>query len=102
VRVVDNQKEASIIFCEGEKIPEVKSTSRANTRISGVVFKDEEERQAFIKHANAILSEYREKTHDVFMTSFKGLRQDGKYRRRLDFKAARAILTKAYEEVLGV
>ena len=97
--LVDNQKEASIFFCEGEKIPEVKSTSRANTRISGVVFKDEAERQAFIKHANAVLSEYREKTHDVFMTSFKGLRQDGKYRRRLDFKAARAILTKAYLEI---
>ena len=51
--------------------------------------------------ANELLATYREKTQDVFMTSFKGLRADGKYRRRLDFKTARAILAKAYELTMG-
>ena len=35
-----------------------------------------------------IPTKFRNKTNDVFLTSFKGLRQDGKYRRRLDFNLA--------------
>jgi hypothetical protein len=34
-------------------------------------------------------------THDVVLTPFKGIRKDGAFRRRLDFRIARAILSQA-------
>ena len=104
LRLVDNTKEDSIVFFEGENIDpsKVKNTSRANTRVAGLDFETDADRQKFLEVANELLATYREKTQDVFMTSFKGLRADGKYRRRLDFKTARAILAKAYELTMGV
>jgi len=90
---VDNTKEDSIRFCRGEEVKgTIKVSSRAFSRISGYEIDDIDE---FINKCNEILAEYREKTNDVFMASFKGLRKDGKYRRRLDFKTANAIMTKA-------
>lgn len=99
VQLVDNTVKDSINFFPGELIDssKIKPTSRASTRISGINFKDEDERLAFIEIANSLLYSYREKTEDVFMTSFKGLRKDGRYRRRLDFKTVRSLLTKSYE-----
>jgi hypothetical protein len=41
---------------------------------------------------NTRLTTIREKTHDVFLTAFKGLRRDGHYRRRLDWALTRAIV----------
>ena len=41
---------------------------------------------------NTRLKTIREKTHDVFLTAFKGIRRDGHYRRRLDWALARAIV----------
>jgi hypothetical protein len=52
--------------------------------------------KSFIKTCNKVLKEYREKTNDIFLTSFKGLRTDGIYRRRLDYSTARLIVSKAY------
>lgn len=52
--------------------------------------------KSFIKICNKVLNQYREKTNDVFLTSFKGLRSDGNYRRRLDYSTARLIVAKAY------
>ena len=49
--------------------------------------------------ANQLLETYRTQTHDVLMTSFKGLRQDGKYRRRLDYATARALLDLALFQI---
>ena len=90
---VDNTREESIHFGDGEMIPanKIKVSSRAITRISGPV-KDVEE---VAKRANEILVEFRKNTRDVFMTAFKGLRADGKYRRRLDYKIANCILNAA-------
>lgn len=51
---------------------------------------------SFIKACNKVLEEYRSKTNDIFLTSFKGLRSDGFYRRRLDYSTARLIVAKAY------
>jgi hypothetical protein len=51
---------------------------------------------SFIKTCNKVLAEYRTKTNDIFLTSFKGLRSDGFYRRRLDYSTARLIVAKAY------
>lgn len=50
----------------------------------------------FITISNKVLVEYRKKSNDIFLTSFKGLRSDGLYRRRLDYSTARLIVAKAY------
>lgn len=47
-----------------------------------------------IKKINEHISVYREQTQDVFLTAFKGMRSDGKWRRRLDYVTARALIVK--------
>ena len=49
----------------------------------------------FIAEANTILNKLREDTEDVLLTAFKGTRNDGRFRRRLDFANARRILSHA-------
>lgn len=92
LRGVDDGKTASIRFVRGETIDPslVKHTSRSITRIGGLPESIDLDR--FIAKANAALLDYRARTHDALMTPFKGLRADGKYRRRLDFTAARNLL----------
>lgn len=95
VKTVDNQKTDDCRFFNGELIDpnEIKVSSRAFTRISGLP--DTVDRSQFFTICNNILYDYRKKTKDVLMTSFKGLRSDGKYRRRLDFKTVRCIMNRA-------
>lgn len=95
VKCVDNQTNNSIYFHNGELIEpsSIKVSSRAFTRISGLP--NHINREAFINECNNILNEYRQKTHDIFLTSFKGLRKDGVYRRRIDFKTIKCIMNKA-------
>jgi len=84
---VDNTVCASIRFCspaELEGYP-VRSQGRLITRI-GVPW------GVNIEMLNVQLATLREKTHDVFLTAFKGLRRDGYYRRRLDWALARAMV----------
>jgi hypothetical protein len=58
-------------------------------------------RSAFIKKCNDILHELRKASGDVILTPFMGNTKAGVRRRRLDFKLARAIMEKAYAEVMG-
>ena len=97
---VDNNKEQSIYFTHTQKLNYElinKSTSRAKSRIHinflnhNAHFNEED----LISEANLLISEYRFKTHDLFLSPFKGIRKDGKYRRRLDFKCAKRIIIKA-------
>lgn len=97
---VDNTKNESIHFDIGNKINPslIKKTSRNNTRIS---FSKEVEQKiidfginTIIDQLNQEIKKYRKNTKDVFMTSFKGLRKDHKYRRRLDFQSALCIIEK--------
>ena len=99
VKTVDNQKTNDCKFFEGELIdPQtIKISSRAFTRISGLP--ETIDKEVFIKICNNILEDYRLKTKDVLMTSFKGLRSDGKYRRRLDFKTIRCIMNTALKTI---
>ena len=92
---IDKTKTASIYFGYGEKIPssKIKNTSRSLTRVSGLPAGIDFD--TFLDDCNKILEEYREQTKDVFMASFKGLRIDGLYRRRLDFATAGKIMNKA-------
>lgn len=84
---LDNTKEASIRFCEvGELCGyQVKQTGRHITKlnVSGGVK---------IKEWNRLLTAFREKTFDVLMTCYKGIRKDGKYRRRCDWGLARGVI----------
>jgi len=80
-----------IRFVHGDEIGEVKPSSRSVTRISV----ETEDLDTLILRCNSILNQWRQDTYDVFLTSFKGLRPDGVYRRRLDWKTARTIVSKA-------
>lgn len=94
---IDNTYEESIFFDIGEKIEntKIKNTSRGITKIKNDYVTDRVNRDKIIELSNNILKDFREKTCDIFLTCFRGLRKDKKYRRRLDFKIAKAILTKA-------
>ena len=99
IKCCDNTKEPSIEFCEGSSIAanKIKVSSRAITRVSGLP--DNVNLNEFLAACNRILKKYRLETHDVFMASFKGLRSDEKYRRRLDFATAKDIMSQALLEV---
>lgn len=99
VKTVDSQKCADCRFFFGEEInpDDIKVSSRAFTRVSGLP--EYVDRTEFIGVCNRILREYRGRTKDVLMTSFKGLRADGKYRRRLDFKTVRNIMNAALKKI---
>lgn len=99
VKTIDNQITDDCKFFNGELInPEdIKISSRAFTRISGLPEKID--REEFFKLCNEILKNYRKATKDVLMTSFKGLRKDGKYRRRLDFRTVKCIMNKALRQL---
>lgn len=87
---VDNSTEASIRFCEPEEINnyEIKISSRYAT----IIQVDGELR---IQAWNQYLNRFREDTKDALMTSFRGLRKDGMYRRRMDWNLARGIIHNA-------
>lgn len=99
VKTVDGQKSNDCKFFDGNLIkPEnIKISSRAFTRISGLP--DNIDKDFFLKTCNEILNKYRNETKDILMTSFKGLRKDGKYRRRLDFRTVRCIMNQALRRI---
>lgn len=84
---LDNTRTASIRFCDVRELAgyRVKTTGRHITKITvrGPIR---------IDAWNAYLGDFRERTHDVLMTCYKGIRKDGKYRRRLDWQLARGIV----------
>ena len=87
---LDDTRTASIRFCDVRELAgyRVKKTGRHITKITvrGPIR---------IEEWNAYLGEFRERTRDVLMTGYKGLRKDGKYRRRLDWQSARGIVHRA-------
>ncbi|NCU34324.1 hypothetical protein EOM27_03310 [Candidatus Saccharibacteria bacterium] len=97
LRAIDSTT-PSISFTLGNTIPseKIKHSSRSLTRIS---VDTDIDITKIIDRANIILDKYRKDTQDVFLTSFKGLRKDGKYRRRIDFGTTRLIVNKAIEEL---
>ena len=100
---IDNTTSATIRFRTGGDIEsrKIKGTSRSATRISSPILEGNPHKlEEIIIRSNEILNDYRETTQDVFLTSFKGLREDGKYRRRLDWQTASRILGTAIAEVL--
>lgn len=92
IKCIDNSKCNSIEFIDGNVIDKekIKASSRSLTRVSGLP--DDIDLNKFLDNCNKILTQYRVETHDIFLTSFKGLRSDQKYRRRLDFDTGKKIM----------
>lgn len=84
---LDNTKEPSIRFCDVKELAnyEVKPTGRHITKISV-------DGKPKIDDWNRVLREIRRHTKDVLMTCYKGIRKDGKYRRRCDWSLARGVI----------
>lgn len=93
-----------ICFTVGNLInsKDVGKQSRLRTRIKIITPENKpltiKEMNLFIILCNKNLNIYRTLTKDIFLTSFKGLRSDGKYRRRLDYFTAKLIVFKSYKE----
>ncbi len=89
----DNTKKPSIHFCRAEEIEDypIKESSRFITRISG----NFGSLSGLIDRLNEQVSAFRKETHDVFLTPFKGMREDGEYRRRMDYALARRFINAA-------
>lgn len=85
----------TICFLSGEAIRQetIVGSSRSYTRIDGLP--SDVDKTAFIATCNEILAEYREGTRDIMLTSFKGKREDGCYRRRIDFGTIKEIMDTA-------
>lgn len=99
LKAVDNTFEPTIKFCLGSDYPSarIKQSSRSYTRIASPLFDNIESIESFIEDLNSYLNDWRKNTDDIFLTSFKGLRRDGKYRRRLDWNTASLIIRTVYE-----
>ena len=87
---LDNTIERSIRFCDVGELEnyQVKPSGRHITKlkVNGRIR---------IKEWNDILNDFRNKTQDVLLTCYKGIRKDGWYRRRLDWETARGIVNRA-------
>lgn len=91
-------KNTKISFVEGNKIDtKIIHSSRATTRISGLP--KNIDLKTFIDKCNEELNQYRLATHDIFLTSFKSLHNDGTYRRRIKFQTIRCIMNKVLFEM---
>ncbi len=88
---LDNTVEASIRFCDVRELADyrVKRTGRHITKImvDGPID---------LVRWNSFLNGFRLETWDVLMTSYKGMRKDGMYRRRLDWQLARGIIHRPF------
>lgn len=96
---IDNTKRATIEFVSWDLISEeiIKPSSRSLTRVAWLP--DDTDLDIFLKKCNQKLKQYREISNDIWLTSFKGMREDGSYRRRLDFKTARNIMNSVLYEM---
>lgn len=91
---VDGADDKRIRFVVGSAIQssDIKQSSRVITRISIDGLTAEDDMSAVIDDANQRLNEWRERTGDVLLTAFKGVRRDGMYRRRLSYAVAERLL----------
>ena len=102
---IDNTTEASIRFCQANEITrkyeggkvkarKMKVSDRLLTKIKVNVGNEEKA----IKLLNKRLNSIRKDTHDVFFAPFKGLRKDGRYRRRVDFIFVRNLIDDCFQK----
>lgn len=92
---IDHDKGPSIRFAPAGSLLDdaaITSASRLHTRVLLPDAPVDLDVAAYAQRLNRALARYRRDTHDVLMTPFKGLRKDGRYRRRLDYATARALV----------
>lgn len=99
IRCIDATLQGRIGFFYGKFVPDarISKQSRTITKVSGLP--DDIDLEDFLITCTEILEDYREETKDALLTAFKGLRKDGKYRRRLDYSTARNIMNLAVEKL---
>src|SRR3954471_6060057 len=87
LRAIDGTRFPSIAFIDAQLVPshKIKISSRHLTRIHIP-------QEINLTLLNEKLRALREITNDFFLTPFRGLRKDGKFRRRLDFQLAKKII----------
>jgi hypothetical protein len=87
LRAIDGTRFPTISFIEAKQVPtkKIKVSSRHLTRIHVP-------QEINLNLLNKKLNQLRKITNDFFLTPFRGLRKDGKFRRRLDFQLAREII----------
>ena len=87
----DNTRKDTIRFINPDEIKrEIKASDRMITKIKIDINVDDN----LIMKLNNEIKEFRSKTKDIFLTTFKGLRTDGKYRRRMNYNIARKLIEK--------
>jgi len=94
LKAIDGTKDASIVFGQPGLCPDdkVKVSGRLLSRIH---IENLANATAVCATANELLADWRLRTADFALTAFKGTREDGMFRRRLDFANARALLSQA-------
>lgn len=104
IKAIDGTGEGRIYFTEGDEFPPqtIKNSNRSFTRVlvsvDGEILGPEIFDNIFFEELNRELFTYREQSQDVFLTNFKSLRKDGRYRRRLDWRTADLIIHRVLEE----
>ena len=94
----DNTRTRSIRFCAPDEITHyaIKPSSRFITKLQ-VNFPVNSRR---LTQLNSALENFRDQTQDFFLTPFKGLRRDGRYRRRMDFALAKTFVAQQCPSVM--
>jgi hypothetical protein len=98
---IDNVIGPTIRFALGNEVAatDIKHSSRIISRIGLPTPLTGARVPALIAAANTRLWAWRQETHDVVLSPFRGLRRDGHWRRRLDFATARRLLDLAAEDL---
>lgn len=104
LRAVDTTNpQKKIKFMRVEELDYDLENIKVSSRLITVINIDEnlskKELLQLIEKANKFVKKLRRETEDVILSPFKGNDKNGKRRRRLDYRTARAILEKAYSEV---
>ena len=86
---IDNTKEPTIRFCPPS---EITRTMKVSDRLLTKIKVDVDDSDQAIEILNTRLETIRDETSDIFFSPFKGLRKDGKYRRRVDFIFIRNLI----------
>lgn len=89
---IDNTVSDSISFVNASELrdSDIEATSRTKTRI--LLEPPPSDIKHLISELNKQLATYRLTTHDIYLTPFKGLRKDLKYRRRIDYATAKKLI----------
>lgn len=98
IDATDSTKQIRFTYGTNILSEDVNPESRLRTRFS--IYKKngkpltENQNKKLIEKLNKELFKYRKISNDVTLTAFKGMRNDGSYRRRLDFTTAKKIIDK--------